>query len=93
MTDVPQSDTSERRDQPGKTRTWWHPFLVRMLACTLESAFKVEQEVSVGKVPLRVDILLIRRGRATLRSQSERSIRIGAAIESFYADRIQEPVR
>lgn len=35
--------------------------LVRMLAHTLDPAFKVEEEVSVGKVPLRVDILLIRR--------------------------------
>ena len=32
-----------------------------MLAFALDSAFKVEQEVSVGKLPLRVDILLIRR--------------------------------
>ena len=59
--DAQQSDTSERGDQPGKTRTWWHPLLVRMLGFALESAFKVEQEVSVGKLPLRVDILLIRR--------------------------------
>ena len=61
MTDAQQSDTSERGDQPGKTRTWWHPLLVRMLGFALDSAFKVEQEVSVGKLPLRVDILLIRR--------------------------------
>ena len=32
-----------------------------MLSFTLESAFKVEEEVSVGKMPLQVDILLIRR--------------------------------
>ena len=61
MTDAQQSDTSERRDQPGKTRTWWHPLLVRMLGFALDSAFKVEQEVSVGELPLQVDILLIRR--------------------------------
>ena len=61
MTDAQQSNTSERGDQPGKTRTWWHPLLVRMLGFALDSAFKVEQEVSVGKLPLRVDILLIRR--------------------------------
>ncbi len=58
---VQQSGTSDRSDQPGKTRTWWHPLLVRMLGFALDSAFKVEQEVSVGKLPLQVDILLIRR--------------------------------
>lgn len=61
MADAPQSDTSERGDQPGKTRTWWHPLLARMLDFALASAFKVEEEVSVGKMPLRVDILLVRR--------------------------------
>ena len=56
-----QPGSSEHGDQPGKTRTWWHPLLVRMLAFALDSAFKVEQEVSVGKLPLCVDILLVRR--------------------------------
>ncbi len=56
MTDVPQSDSS----QPGKTRTMWHPLLVRMLRFALDSAFRVNEEVSVGKLPLRVDILLVR---------------------------------
>ena len=59
--DAQQSDTFERGDQPGKARTWWHPLLVRMLGFALDSAFKVEQEVSVGKRPLRADVLLIRR--------------------------------
>ncbi len=35
--------------------------MVRLLGFALDSAFKVEQELSVGKLPLRVDILLIRR--------------------------------
>ena len=56
MTDVQQSDSS----QPGKTRTMWHPLLVRMLRFALGSAFRVDEEVSVGKLPLRVDILLVR---------------------------------
>ena len=51
MTDVQQSGSSERGDQPGKTRTWWHPLLARMLDYALGSAFKVEHEVSVGKMP------------------------------------------
>jgi hypothetical protein len=61
MIDVPSPDSSERGDLPGKLRTMWHPLLVRLLAYTLDPAFKVEEEVSVGKLPLRVDILLIRR--------------------------------
>ena len=48
MTDARQSDTFERGDQPGKMRTWWHPLLVRMLGFALDTAFKVEQEVSDG---------------------------------------------
>ncbi len=56
MSDVQQSDSS----QPGKTRTMWHPLLVRMLRFALDSAFRVDEEVSVGKLPLRVDILLVR---------------------------------
>lgn len=59
--DIPQSDSCEHGDQPGKTRTTWHPLLVRMLDYALGSAFTVREEVSVGKMPLRVDILLIRR--------------------------------
>ena len=51
----------ESPDQPGKTRTWWHPLLARLLDHVLASAYTVSEEVSVGKVPLRVDILLIRR--------------------------------
>ncbi len=57
MADEQKSEGFERGDQPGKTRTWWHPLLARMLAFALNPAFKVEQEVSVGKLPLRVDIL------------------------------------
>ena len=46
---------------PASCATMWHPLLVRILDFTLGSAFSVREEVSVGKVPLRVDILLIRR--------------------------------
>ncbi len=38
----------------------WHPLLVRMLRFALDSAFRVNEEVSVGKLPLRLDILLVR---------------------------------
>ena len=67
MSDVQQSDSSERGDQPGKMRTMWHPLLVRMLDYSLGSAYTVREEVSVGKMPLRVDILLIRREGGSFR--------------------------
>jgi hypothetical protein len=57
----PQQSDSPEGVQPGKTRTMWHPLLVRMLRFTLGSAFEVQEEVYVGKVPLRVDIILVRR--------------------------------
>ena len=59
MADQQQSDTCAQNNQPGKTRTWWHPLLARMLDFVLASAFKVMEEVLVGKMPLRVDILLV----------------------------------
>ena len=66
MSDAQQPDTSTPDDRPGKTRTWWHPLLVRLLDFALSSAFTVVEEVLVGKMPLRVDILLIRRQQGEL---------------------------
>ncbi len=74
MADVQQSGSSDRSDQPGKMRTWWHPLLVRMLSFALDSGFKVEQEVSVGKLPLQVDILLIRREGGQLSELAARDL-------------------
>ena len=45
-----------------------------MLDFALASAFKVEQEVSVGKLPLRVDILLIRREGGQLSEAKSREL-------------------
>ena len=55
MTDDQKSDLSDRGDQPGKTRTWWHPLLVRLLNHVMATAYTVREEVLVGKMPLRVD--------------------------------------
>ena len=60
MAEFQPSNSSDRAEPPGKIRTMWHPLLVRMLTVALGSAFKVEQELYVGKMPLRVDIFLIR---------------------------------
>ena len=37
---------------PGKVRTWWHPILARMFDYTVGDVYKVDEEVSVGKMPL-----------------------------------------
>ncbi len=74
MTDSQHSEADEQTAKPGKTRTLWHPLFVRLLAYTLDSAYKVEQEVSVGKMPLRVDILLIRREGGELSEANARNL-------------------
>ena len=64
----------ERTDRPGKTRTWWHPLLVRLFDHALASAYTVRDKVLVGKLPLRVDILLIRREAGELAEASRRDL-------------------
>jgi hypothetical protein len=61
MNESDAPDHAEDEQRPGKTRTWWHPLLVRLLDFELAAAYKVQEEVLVGKLPLRVDIVLIRR--------------------------------
>ena len=56
-----ETQNQDRSDRPGKTRTWWHPLLARLMDHLLSTAYSVQEEVSVGQLPLRVDILLIRR--------------------------------
>jgi hypothetical protein len=74
MSDEQPPESPEHAAAPGKTRTKWHPLLVRLLTFALDSAFKVEQEVSVGKMPLRVDILLIRREGGHLSEAKARDV-------------------
>ena len=69
-------DNSERADRPGKTRTWWHPLLARLLDHELATAYSVREEVLVGKLPLRVDILLIRRETGELSEASRRVLTV-----------------
>ena len=57
---------SDEAGGPGKTRTWWHPLLVRLLKYALSPAFEVRDEVSVGTLPLRADIVLLRREPAEI---------------------------
>ncbi len=68
-----QPDPSQ---QPGKTRTWWHPLLARLLDHELATAYTVWEEVLVGKLPLRVDILLIRREEGQLSESHLRELSV-----------------
>jgi len=61
MSDPNDSNSAARGEKPGKTRTLWHPLLERLLTFSLSPAYTVQGEVLVGKMPLRVDILLVRR--------------------------------
>jgi hypothetical protein len=72
MVDSPQKEVDERADRPGKTRTWWHPLLVRLLDHVLSTAYWVQDEVPVGQLPLRVDILLMRRQTGQLSEANQR---------------------
>ena len=63
-------------DPPGKRRTWWHPLLVRVLNYELSSAYDVQDELPVGQMPLRVDILLIRRASGQVSSEASRDLSV-----------------
>jgi hypothetical protein len=67
---------SERADRPGKTRTWWHPLLARLLDHELATAYSVWEEVLVGRLPLRVDILLVRREEGELPEACRRDLSV-----------------
>ena len=76
MSDLDPSDSSERPGQPGTTRTWWHPLLARLLDHVLATAYRVLEEVLVGKLPLRLDILLIRREAGELSEASHQDLAV-----------------
>jgi hypothetical protein len=76
MTQPEKPDSAEPADRPGKTRTWWHPLLARLLDHELATAYSVREEVLVGRLPLRVDILLIRREGGELPATSQRDLSV-----------------
>ena len=76
MMESEQADASDRADRPGKTRTWWHPLFARLLDHACATAYTVREEVLVGKLPLRVDILLIRREAGQLSEASRRELSV-----------------
>ncbi len=74
MSDIEPTAYEERLDQPGKIRTWWHPLLARLLDHALATEYRVLEEVLVGKLPLRLDILLIRREAGQLLAARRRDV-------------------
>jgi hypothetical protein len=69
-------DSGERFDQPGKIRTWWHPLLARLLDHALATGYRVLEEVLDGKLPLRLDILLIRREAGQISAARRQDVEI-----------------
>jgi len=53
---------------------WWHPLLVRLLEWRLRGSCEVQPEVNLGHMPLRLDILLIRRLGIALPDEALRDI-------------------
>jgi hypothetical protein len=58
---------------PGRLRTWWHPSLAHLLRHLLGSGFEVSDEVPVGRVPLQLDLLLVRREGGGISPTAERA--------------------
>jgi len=46
MTDLDQPGSANPPQTPGKTRTWWHPLLARLLDHELAAAYQVVEEIS-----------------------------------------------
>jgi hypothetical protein len=64
--DVPPAPPEQ---PPGKIRTWWHPLLVSFLRWQLGEYYRLQEEVPVGQMPLRLDILLLRQQQGQLPPQ------------------------
>jgi hypothetical protein len=63
---------------PGKVRTWWHPLFVQVLVFELADSAEVLAEVLVGKLPLRLDVLIVRRRhRLSARAQRDMPVLAG----------------
>jgi hypothetical protein len=66
MDDQQSNEGPTESGQLGKTRTWWHPLLVQSLTYLLSGAYQVTGELTVGKLPLSIDIFLVRRDNGEL---------------------------
>lgn len=71
---ISDSASSDQARTPGKRRTWWHRLPVRLLNHLMATAYEVLDEVLVGRMPLRVDSLLIRREQGRLSAAAARDL-------------------
>jgi hypothetical protein len=69
-----QEGEADKTASFGKTRTWWHPLLVSLLKKLLGDAYEVQAELHVGRIPLRVDVALIRREGGDLPEPARRDL-------------------
>ena len=74
MIEPQEPDTSDRDEQPGKTAHYVAPAAGANANSRVIDAFTVFDEVLVGKMPLRVDILLIRREDGQLSETGRREL-------------------
>jgi hypothetical protein len=58
MQGIPPSDDAAKSHaaRPGRRRTWWHPLFARTLKWALHGDYEVRDEVSLGELPLRLDV-------------------------------------
>jgi hypothetical protein len=65
---------------PGKTRTWWHPLLARLMDHLLSGGYSVQEKVLVGLPSLRTE------GKATILRPGQRRRPSHRQTESSTAD-------
>ncbi len=98
MSGIESTDSEERPDQPGKIRTWSHPLLARLLDHAFATGYRVLEEVLVAKLPLRLDLLLIRREAGQLLAARRQDVdlllpRVGASAGSGLVFGFHRPLR
>jgi hypothetical protein len=76
MSPLTLPNEAETPKPPGKTRTWWHALLVRLLDHVLSARYEVRDEVPIGRMPLRIDIVLIRRENGEIPEHLARELRL-----------------
>jgi hypothetical protein len=76
--------SKEQSSTAGKSRTWWHPLFVNVLSHELARVYDVLGEVQVGIMPLRLDVVLLRRARGRLTAEIRRELATLATILNRY---------
>src|SRR5438552_3903250 len=72
-TDEPSASAPENRPS-ARLRTWWHPLLVQQLRWLAGPVYEVRDEVPVGSMPLRIDILVLRQREGSLSPHNQQAL-------------------